>query len=880
MAALDEIVRLAQARPGVVVIAGEPGSGTTRLAREAAARLALDGAVVVPAERPGPGAQRLVESLAAAGHGPDPTWAARIRPLVVLLGDRPGEPDLPADLVRRLSGSRALVLITARDVAPDAPTLVLGRLTAEEAAELVRGTDPGLDPLAVAAVTELGDGLPGRLVPLALAGRRWPGGDAPFPIPEALARGPRERLDGLDSQSRDIAAWAAVAGTPTRPDELARVCRRDTSALERTLDGLVTAGVMEELPGPPRPTWRFRDRLVSAVLSADLGGAERRRRHAAALVAARAAGATPEALLHHAVMAADAEAAVGYGIRAAEAARGRGQPDMALAHADRALAWWVPQMGESRRLAALHQRGMALLDTSAWADAAAALEEASLGRRDLGERDAALASISAASSARWILGQHDAALRLLRDHLGHSRDPEAPPSRSRGEALAQAAGMAVMTSRFSDAMGLAGEARAESSAADDGETSTRALIFLGMAESGRGGPGGLLHLARARREGASAVGSGQRNETLAMIHESHVLLALGRPTEAAAHAREGAARAVDLGLAEHELVLIGNLGEALSAAGRLAEARAHLERAAAGWAALGAGAPSPADPGMAWLLFAEGRIDEALDRYRALARALAAEAALFEQLAPAAAGHALAAAEAGDHAEAARALGAALDAWGHTDDRLASIPLLAVAAEAGPLDAAERRVADLAGMVEGGSPLAAPFRAYAEGHLAVRTGGPAPAAPLRRAASDFDAMGMRWWATRARYCAGLADGGTDRAAEDLLGARQAFREMDAGGWRRRAEARLRAIGRRIPTRSPRPEAPGGGAGATLSAREREVLDQVALGLRNRDIGERLFISERTVARHLAQIYAKLGVSTRTAAVRVAREQGLLSADVQ
>jgi DNA-binding CsgD family transcriptional regulator len=50
----------------------------------------------------------------------------------------------------------------------------------------------------------------------------------------------------------------------------------------------------------------------------------------------------------------------------------------------------------------------------------------------------------------------------------------------------------------------------------------------------------------------------------------------------------------------------------------------------------------------------------------------------------------------------------------------------------------------------------------------------------------------------------------------------------------------------------------------------------SLGLRNRDIGERLFISERTVARHLVQINAKLGVTNRTAAVRVAQEMGLLS----
>jgi DNA-binding CsgD family transcriptional regulator len=253
---------------------------------------------------------------------------------------------------------------------------------------------------------------------------------------------------------------------------------------------------------------------------------------------------------------------------------------------------------------------------------------------------------------------------------------------------------------------------------------------------------------------------------------------------------------------------------------------------------------------------------------------MAGEAVLFEQLAPVAAGHALAAADSGADDEAAEALVRALTAWEATDDRLASLPLLAAAAEAGPADRADRSAAALAGMAAAGAPLAAPFAAYVEGQLARRTGAGGAAAPLRRAAAGFEGMGMRWWAARSLFAAGLYEVPGDRAAEDLLAARQAFREMGAGGWRRRAEARLRAIGRRIPTRSPRPSTPGAG----LSAREREVLDQLALGLRNRDIGERLFISERTVARHLVQIYSKLGVSTRTAAVRAGRERGLLSAD--
>ena len=62
--------------------------------------------------------------------------------------------------------------------------------------------------------------------------------------------------------------------------------------------------------------------------------------------------------------------------------------------------------------------------------------------------------------------------------------------------------------------------------------------------------------------------------------------------------------------------------------------------------------------------------------------------------------------------------------------------------------------------------------------------------------------------------------------------------------------------------------------AGLSEREAEVLRLVARGLTNAGIGERLFISPRTVNTHLIAIYRKLSVDSRSAATRVAVEQGL------
>ena len=62
----------------------------------------------------------------------------------------------------------------------------------------------------------------------------------------------------------------------------------------------------------------------------------------------------------------------------------------------------------------------------------------------------------------------------------------------------------------------------------------------------------------------------------------------------------------------------------------------------------------------------------------------------------------------------------------------------------------------------------------------------------------------------------------------------------------------------------------------LSPREREVLTLVASGLTNREIAAELFLSEKTVARHLSNIFTKLGVSSRAAATAYAYEHQLVS----
>ncbi|MEV7799573.1 response regulator transcription factor [Microbacterium foliorum] len=62
---------------------------------------------------------------------------------------------------------------------------------------------------------------------------------------------------------------------------------------------------------------------------------------------------------------------------------------------------------------------------------------------------------------------------------------------------------------------------------------------------------------------------------------------------------------------------------------------------------------------------------------------------------------------------------------------------------------------------------------------------------------------------------------------------------------------------------------------SLSSREIEVLELVAAGRSNSEVAEQLFVSETTVKSHLAHIFSKLDVSSRTAAVSEARQRGIL-----
>ena len=159
-----------------------------------------------------------------------------------------------------------------------------------------------------------------------------------------------------------------------------------------------------------------------------------------------------------------------------------------------------------------------------------------------------------------------------------------------------------------------------------------------------------------------------------------------------------------------------------------------------------------------------------------------------------------------------------------------------------------------------GSPMLHAMAAHARGALELAGGhGDAALPSLRRAAHTWQELDAPYEVARARAliaraCRALGDGDTARM------------ELDAA---RETLARLGAAPDLARLDEPGPTRHG------LTARELEVLRLVASGASNKVTAAELVLSEKTVERHLSNIFAKLGVSSRAAATAFAYEHGLL-----
>jgi DNA-binding CsgD family transcriptional regulator len=158
---------------------------------------------------------------------------------------------------------------------------------------------------------------------------------------------------------------------------------------------------------------------------------------------------------------------------------------------------------------------------------------------------------------------------------------------------------------------------------------------------------------------------------------------------------------------------------------------------------------------------------------------------------------------------------------------------------------------------------------HAKGALALAAGDARGAVdPLRHARDAWQRVGAPYLSSRIRVLmarAFQALGDTDGVALELDAAKKVFVELGAAP----DVAAIDAMAGQLPAAS-RP-APAHG----LSARELEVLLLVASGRTNKAIAEALFLSEKTVDRHVSNIFVKLDVSTRAAATAWAYQHRLI-----
>jgi DNA-binding NarL/FixJ family response regulator len=153
---------------------------------------------------------------------------------------------------------------------------------------------------------------------------------------------------------------------------------------------------------------------------------------------------------------------------------------------------------------------------------------------------------------------------------------------------------------------------------------------------------------------------------------------------------------------------------------------------------------------------------------------------------------------------------------------------------------------------------------------------------LRRISGTYSTPGFRAWADQAHGAVLIASGDPSAALVPLQAAAAAYYQMQVpydaacvelllaeahreSGNQGEAETHGDAAAALFATLGLSPPPSAHPLPAGLTNREAEVLRLVASGASNRDVGEKLWISEATVRRHLANIIRKLDVSTRTAA---------------
>ncbi len=739
-----------------------------------------------------------------------------------------------------------------------------------------------------------------------LAAVRAGSGELPATVRDLL----RGRVEALPEPARQVLAAVAVGGRPVPHRLLAAAAGLDERGLVEALRAAVAHQLLVSRPG--EDGYEVRHALLREVIEADLLPGERARLHAgyAHALTGRpelAAGDSPAVaaaeLAAHWDAAGEPARALPARVQAGlTAERARGFPE-AHQHYERALTLWerVPDPG---RPAGLDRVDLLARAAEAAALAGAVQRAAGLLQDALSWVDPAIEPVRAAVLLTR-LGDHRGTTRDEPGALAAYADAErllagAPPSAEHARMLAShALTLTQLGWRSPKAIQYCEQAIRIARAAGARAEEAHALATLGMCLDDLNQLDRAIALQLEARRIAEGVGD---TETVIRTYAtlSHSLVAAGREREALDDAHQGYQRARQLGLQRAMgSYVASDLARRLLASGRWEDCERLTREALCGdsWADRGLHATRGR------LLARQGDFAAAREQLRlALRLSLPltrddawlglAELGLW-------AGH-------DEDAETAvaeglrwyaevdpqRILPQAIIPWYVLALRLAADRAERAAARRAPEEVAEARrqaapVAAEVGRLAAARELQAARPSVTAGLLLAqaersRLEGASDPERWQAAAAAYDRLQRPFEAAYARF----------RQAEALLAARasrqqaeQALRSahrtavaLGAGPLRReiellaqRGRLRLDEQGNTTPPAAvpPSPTAPLG-----LTRRETEVLALVAQGRSNRQIGQQLFITEKTASLHVSHILTKLGVASRVEAAGVAHRLGL------
>ena len=840
--------------------------------------------------------------------------------------------DLLAYFVANLSTGRLLLVLTVRGEGlagnsslrsmlfeatrqPSVRPLDLDPLTVEETEALVSTlAGSNLTGEARARVAAISGGNPLFVEQLLRAG-----GDKG--LPSTLVALVAERLERLTPAARRVAQLAAAAmpGLPLAVlDEAATMLQLDLAAALAELHNAGIVGIGHEAADE---TPQFRHPVVQEVMYAALMPNERKALHRAlgeAMGRSVESRATDPAwvleLARNLWMAGDGEKALPALVAAGDTAMESFAFSEALTLYERAIdaagrggpTGRAPigfRLGATPRTG--HGDSASLAERAAQAASLAGRPERALELLEMATGPTPLRPRVSRRRAEylWEAGRQAEALEVYTAALA-----DLPEDSDERAALQGAAARATLLAGHADAaQQMASEAVEVARAAGAESDELHALYTLSAAQARVGAPDtALATLAQARdldlrRQRRSRI-QPRPSRIVDLLSgywsEATVLGSAGRTEEAADAALEGAQTAAKLGIRGGWGGMVGvAAAEELIAIGRWAEAQALLDD----WLA---GAPSTESAHWhatyAYLMALQGHAAQAsqhLATSQAAARARSDPHLRAAQL--------RAEAEIGfvtrQGSEASRSLELGLQDLGDVLERAEFVELVALslraAAEQADQAQARRATAELAALRSNAVVLHG--RALARGDGSPSTSRPRleafltwAGAELARVAGNRDpapwlAASDRWAALREPYRAGyarfraaaeqLAKSGLRQDARDSLAfAHATCLELGAEALRREVEALARRARIDLAPSSSGSRDPDPGADEStpvvafgLSPRELEVLELVADGRTNRQIGEALFITEKTAGHHVSSILGKLGVASRVEAASIA-----------